>query len=67
MRTFHLQREHDPSGVSGEGIVAEGIEFSDGSCAMRWLVSPGGLCVYGSVVDLLAVHGHGGASRVVYE
>ena len=34
-RRFLLLREEDISGVSGTGIVAEGIEFYDGVCALR--------------------------------
>lgn len=41
MRTFVLRRNEDISGVSGVGIVAEGIEFSDGVVALRWLVPSG--------------------------
>lgn len=60
LRRFLLVRESDPSGVSGTGIVAEGVEFSDGMAVLRWLREPYGLNVYLSVEDLLAVHGHGG-------
>jgi hypothetical protein len=35
MRLFLLIRNEDVSGVSGTGIVAEGVEFSDGTVAMR--------------------------------
>jgi len=37
VRRFHLRRIEDESGVSGTGIVTEGIQFSDGTCAMRWM------------------------------
>lgn len=66
MRRFLLVREGDPSGVSGTGIVAEGVQFSDGITVMRWLRSPFGLNVYAGVEDLLAVHGHGGASFICW-
>lgn len=35
MRTFLLVRTYDVSGVSGTGIAAEGIEFTDGAVALR--------------------------------
>ena len=35
-RAFVLQRNEDETGVSGTGIVAEGVEFSDGTVALRW-------------------------------
>lgn len=34
MRRFHLRRDVDAAGVSGIGKVAEGVEFSNGWCAM---------------------------------
>lgn len=40
-RLFVLDRVEDVSGVSGTGVVAEGIEFSDGVGALRWIVHPG--------------------------
>ena len=36
MRTFRLIRDEDPTGISGTGSVAEGVEFDDGTVAMRW-------------------------------
>jgi hypothetical protein len=37
MRIFHFFRHEDASGVSGTGVVAEGVEFTNGWCAVRWL------------------------------
>ncbi len=64
MRLFLLVRDEDVSGVSGTGIVAEGVEFSDGTVAMRWLRRPFSMAFYGSIRDVVAVHGHGGRTRV---
>jgi hypothetical protein len=64
MRRFVLVRESDPSGVSGTGIVAEGVQFTDGMAVLRWKREPYGLNVYLRVDDLIAVHGHGGASYI---
>jgi len=64
MRRFYLLRDYDPSGVSGTGVVAEGVEFSDGMAVMRWRRAPYGLNVYHCMDALIAVHGHGGASHI---
>jgi len=64
MRLFLLVRDEDVSGVSGTGIVAEGVEFSDGTVAMRWLRRPFSVAFYGSIRDVVAVHGHGGRTQV---
>ncbi len=64
MRLFLLVRDEDVSGVSGTGIVAEGVEFSDGTVAMRWLRRPFSVAFYGSIHDVVAVHGQGGRTQV---
>ncbi len=64
MRLFELVRVKDTSGVSGTGIVAEGVEFSDGTCAMRWHGNLTSTTHYDGLAMLIAIHGHGGASRV---
>ncbi len=40
VRTFHLERREDVSGVSGTGRVAEGVIFSDGWAVTHWLGGP---------------------------
>lgn len=64
MRRFLLVRERDLTGVSGIGIVAEGAEFSSGLTVMRWLREPFAVGVFQSVADLIAVHGHEGATHI---
>jgi hypothetical protein len=66
MTLFTLQRHVDVSGTSGTGVVAQGVIFDDGTVAMRWL--PNGArstCLYTSIEDVLAIHGHGGRTVVV--
>jgi hypothetical protein len=68
MRTFILLRHHDASGVSGTGTVAEGVEFSDCRCALRWVApnAPASTGTYDSIEDVVRIHGHGGATSVVW-
>lgn len=63
-RRFRLNRLVDETGVSGTGVVAEGIEFSDGTCAMRWLTGTSSTAVYGCIDDVVVIHGHNGNTRV---
>ena len=37
MRRFKLVRNEDVSGVSGTGVVAEGIEWTNGNVSVCWL------------------------------
>lgn len=65
-RNFLLKRIEDESGVSGTGIVAEGIIFSNGKCALSWLTETTSIAVYDSIDDLEKIHGHNGKTIVVY-
>lgn len=66
MLRFQLERDTDLSGVSGLGIVAEGVQFTDGRCALRWLSDKASTALYDNTEDLLAIHGHNGATRLVW-
>ena len=66
-RTFWLRRDKDETGISGTGLVAEGVLFGDGSCAMRWMTKHRSTAVYASVRDLLEIHGHNGKTRLQYD
>lgn len=66
-RTFKLVRDEDETGISGTGTVAEGVEFSNGMCAMCWLTAMHSVAVYPNVRQLEAIHGHNGRARVVFD
>ncbi len=66
MRIFHLHRHHDVTGITGVGIVAEGVIFTDGSCAMRWLSELTSVVIFHTVEDILAIHGHQGHTELIY-
>ena len=77
MHCFELVRGHDVTGISGTGIVAEGVQFSDGTVCLRWLdhatpevhrtngVRPTTV-LHESIGSVLALHGHGGATELVW-
>ena len=65
-RRFYIKRVADESGISGTGIVAEGVEFSDGTVAMRWRSHTGSVGVYANIKCVEAIHGHGGKTVVVW-
>jgi hypothetical protein len=46
MRTFYLHRIADESGVSGTGLVAQGVEFDNGKCALTWLLEVSSVVIY---------------------
>lgn len=60
--TFRLIRTTDVSGTSGTGHVADGVQFPDGTCVLRWRTAKSSTAVYASHADLMAIHGHDGAT-----
>jgi len=72
MRLFWLNREEDKSGVSGLGIVAEGVEFTTGRCALTWIKSEdaatnSSYAIYDSIEDIEKIHGHNGTTQIVFD
>jgi hypothetical protein len=66
MRTFELIRDEDVTGVSGTGVVADGVVFDDGITVLRWRGERRSTVVWASVDDAVAIHGHDGKTRLVY-
>ncbi|MFF7676640.1 hypothetical protein [Actinacidiphila glaucinigra] len=63
-RRFKLIRRHDVSGVSGEGHVADGVQWPDGTCALRWRTTIATHALYDSIADVEHIHGHDGATHI---
>lgn len=66
MRRFLLWRKQDPTGVSGTGIVAEGIQFADGVCGVRWHGEHATTTIHASLASVKHIHLHGGATRILW-
>ena len=58
MRRFTMRRDFDVSGVSGTGIVLEGVLFSTGVVVIHWLTPPprGSISVFDSMEQFLSIH-----------
>jgi len=58
IRTFTVARQYDETGVSGEGVVIEGVTLATGQCIAHWLFPPprGSIAVFDSMSDFIAVH-----------
>lgn len=65
-KRFLLLRHEDISGVSGTGVVASGIQFPNGKCAMSWHSRYTSIAIYDTIEDLIAVHSHGDKSEVKF-
>jgi len=58
IRTFTVARQYDETGVSGEGVVIEGLTLATGQCVVHWLYPPprGGIAIFDSMNDFIKVH-----------
>lgn len=65
-RRFVLVRHVDVSGVSGTGIVAEGIEWTDKTVTLHWLGDRPSTTVWNSIDDVEAIHGHSGLTELQF-
>lgn len=66
-RRFVLNRTKDHSGVSGVGVIAQGVEFANGKVVISWLTPISSLGFFDSISTLDAIHGHEGSTEVVWE
>jgi len=58
IQTFTVARQYDETGVSGEGVVIEGLTLATGQCVVHWLYPPprGGIAIFDSMNDFIKVH-----------
>jgi hypothetical protein len=65
-RRFVLERDIDETGISGTGAIVEGVQFSDGHVAYRWMTEhrTGQYAENMEIVE--KVHGHNGKTRIVW-
>ena len=66
LRRFYLKRDEDDTGVSGVGIVAEGVEWTDGSVHIRWMTSISGKNIYDNIKSMMNIHGHEGKTKLIW-
>lgn len=67
MRRFQLRRLEDETGISGSGIVAEGVEFTSGICVIAWLTEIRSIsAIYENISTLMKLHGHNGKTIIEF-
>ncbi len=64
MRRFVLIRNEDVSGTSGTGVVAEGVEFSNGTVVLHWISQLESIEMCANMHVAEAIHGHEGRTKV---
>lgn len=66
-RTFKAIRNADMTGVSGEGHIADGVVFEDGTTVLRWRTKFRSTAVYESFEHMQTIHGHNGATEFRFD
>ncbi len=64
---FVLRRHHDVTGVSGTGIVADGVLFpaaGKSKAVVRWRGDRGSTVVWDTITHVREIHGHDGATVI---
>ena len=65
MNRFVLQRLEDETGISGEGFIAEGVQFSNGTVVLVWLTKIRSIAaIYESIEIMNQIHGHNGKTLI---
>lgn len=68
-RRFYLMRHKDQTGISGTGVVADGVVWQTGAVTLNWR---GGGESYNTwpgpnaLAEVERIHGHGGLTSVVF-
>lgn len=66
LRRFVLVRDVDVTGVSGEGVVVWGVSWPDGHVSYRWNTDTATTSSADCIDDVIAIHGHNGATKLVW-
>lgn len=61
---FRLKRA--VTGFKSKTVVADGAQFADGTCVLRWRSSHASTAVYANHAELIEIHGHEGETECVW-
>lgn len=65
IRCYVVIRDIDKTGVSGAGLVADVAVYPNGKAVISWRSGWRGVETQDSFADMVAVHGHHGATRFI--
>jgi hypothetical protein len=66
VRRFEFHRDTDVTGVSGTGVVVQGVEFDDLTVVCRWISERPSTVFWSEIEHATRVHGHDGKTRLVW-
>lgn len=68
LKTFHLLRNEDATGISGTGIVAKGCYFENIKIAvLQWMTEYASTFWYPSIQSIEDWHGHEGRTEIIMD
>ena len=58
IRTFTVYRSADETGISGDGVIIEGVLYATGQVVLHWLLpaNRGSIAIFDSFRDFLEIH-----------
>lgn len=62
LRRFILRRAADPTGVSGPGLIAAGVQLPSGRCVLEWAPPAASVVIHASAAEIESIHGHQGST-----
>lgn len=65
-RRFYLYRHEDETGISGTGVVADGVVWQNGRVTLVWLGEHPSEVSWQDMSHVVAIHGHNGKTEVVW-
>ena len=65
VQPFYLLRKIDPTGISGVGVVAQGVILSSGRCIIEWTSFHTSINIYNSLDAIKELHGHNGDTEII--
>lgn len=66
MELFVLDRINDVSGVSGTGIIADGVIFLSGKVVLYWRGVKSSIVIHDCIANVEKIHCHGGNTIIKY-
>ncbi len=66
MKLFQLHRKEDKSGISGTGLIANGVIYPNGKVSMCWTGELSSIVIYDNIDIVEKIHGHNGCTEICY-
>lgn len=64
LKQFYLNRTDDISGVSGTGIIGQGVILPSGRVVMEWTTKHKSIAIYDSIDKIQVLHAHKGTELI---